>query len=54
MGIEGMTGRALGYKTNALLRHYLRLRIERYEETVGVADWWRVTAPIVRMVGLKE
>jgi len=54
MGIEGMTGGLLGYKTNALLRHYLGLRITRYEEIVGLADWRRIEAPIVRMVGKKE
>src|SRR5207247_3126056 len=50
LGIDGMTGGLLGYKTNALLRKYLELRIERYEETVAVADWRRIEAPIVRMV----
>jgi 2-polyprenyl-3-methyl-5-hydroxy-6-metoxy-1,4-benzoquinol methylase len=54
MGIEGMTGGLLGYKTNALLRAYLGLRIERYEERVAMADWRRIEAPIVRMVGRKE
>ena len=54
LGVEGMTGRLLGYKTNALLRRYLGLRIERYEERVGMADWWRIEAPLVRMVGRKE
>jgi len=54
LGIEGMTGGLPGYKTNALLRKYLELRIERYEETVAVADWRRIEAPIVRMVARKE
>jgi SAM-dependent methyltransferase len=54
LGIEGTTGGRVGYKTNALLRKYLELRIERYEETMAVADWWRIEAPIVRMVARKE
>ena len=54
LGIEGMTGGLMGYKTNALLRKYLELRIEKYEETVALADWRRIEAPIVRMVGRKE
>jgi hypothetical protein len=54
MGIEPVTGGLLGYKTNALLRHYLPLRIERYEERVALADWRRIEAPLVRMVARKE
>jgi SAM-dependent methyltransferase len=54
LGIEGMTGGLLGYKTNALLKKYLELRIVRYEETVTIADWRRIEAPIVRMVARKE
>jgi SAM-dependent methyltransferase len=54
MGIQGMTGGLLGYKTNALLRHYLGLKIERYEETVAMADWRRIEAPLVRMAARKE
>ena len=54
MGIEGMTGGLLGYKTNALLKQYLALRIERYEERIAMADWRRIEAPIVRMVACKE
>ncbi len=54
MGIGGLTGGLLGYKTNALLRKYLDLRIERYEERIALADWRRIEAPIVRMVARKE
>lgn len=54
MGIDGFTGGLLGYKTNALLKKYLELRIERYEEAVGMADWRRIEAPLVRMVARKE
>jgi SAM-dependent methyltransferase len=54
LGIEGMTGGLLGYKTNALLRHFSQLRIERYEDCVAMADWRRIEAPIVRMVARKR
>jgi hypothetical protein len=53
MGAEGLTGGLLGYQTNALLRHFLALRVERYEDCVGLADWRRIEAPIVRMVARK-
>jgi SAM-dependent methyltransferase len=53
MGIEGLTGGLLGYKTNALLRKYLELKIKRYEETVAMADWRRIEAPLVRLVAWK-
>jgi SAM-dependent methyltransferase len=53
LGIEGMTGGLLGYKTNALLRHFGQLRVERYEDRIALADWHRIQAPIVRMVARK-
>jgi SAM-dependent methyltransferase len=53
LGIQGMTGGALGYKTNALLRHFLALRIERYEDRIALADWRKIEAPIVRLVARK-
>jgi len=53
LGIEGITGGALGYRTNALLRHFLGLRIERYEDVTALADWRRIEAPLVRMVARK-
>jgi len=54
LGIEGLTGGLLGYKSNALLRHYLPLRVQRYEECVALADWRRIEAPIVRLLARKE
>jgi SAM-dependent methyltransferase len=54
LGIDGLTGGLLGYKTNALLRKYLELRIELYEERIAMADWRRIEAPVVRMVARKE
>jgi len=54
LGIEGLTGGLLGYKPNALLRHYLPLRIERYEECMALADWRRIEAAIVRLLARKE
>ena len=54
LGVEGLTGGLLGYKTNALLRHFSQLRIERYEDCVALADWRRIEAPIVRMVARKS
>uniref|UniRef100_Q01YE3 Methyltransferase type 12 n=1 Tax=Solibacter usitatus (strain Ellin6076) TaxID=234267 RepID=Q01YE3_SOLUE len=54
LGIEGMTGGLLGYKTNALLRHFSQLRIERYEDCTALADWRRLQAPLVRMVARKS
>ena len=53
LGFAGLTGGQLGYKTNALLRHYLKLSIERYEERIAMADWRRVEAPLVRLVARK-
>ena len=53
LGFEGMTGGLLGYKSNALLRHFLPLRVERYEDRMALADWRRIEAPIVRMVARK-
>ena len=53
LGIEGMTGGLLGYKTNALLRHFLPLRVERYEDRIALADWRGIEAPLVRMVARK-
>ena len=54
LGVSGLTGGLLGYQTNALLRHFPLLRIERYEDCVAMADWRRIQAPIVRMVARKE
>ena len=54
LGIDGLTGGLLGYKTNALLRKYLELKVERYEETIALADWRRIEAPLVRLVARKE
>jgi SAM-dependent methyltransferase len=53
-GVDGLSGGLLGYTSNALLRHYLPLRVLRYEETRGLADWRRIDAPLVRMVARKE
>jgi SAM-dependent methyltransferase len=53
LGIEGMTGGLLGYKTNALLRQFLPLRVELYEDRIALADWRRIEAPVVRMVARK-
>lgn len=53
LAVEGMTGGLLGYKTNALLRHFLPLRVERYEDCIALADWRRIEAPVVRMVARK-
>jgi SAM-dependent methyltransferase len=52
-GVDGLSGGLLGYTSNALLRHYLPLRILRYEEARGVADWRRIDAPLVRLVARK-
>jgi hypothetical protein len=53
LGVEGLTGGQLGYQTNALLRHFLPLRILRYEDRLAMADWRRIEAPLVRMVAQK-
>jgi len=52
-GIDGLSGGLLGYTSNALLRHYLALRILRYEEARGLADWRRIDAPLVRLIARK-
>ena len=53
LGIEGLTGGLLGYKTNAVLRKYLDLKIELYQEIKAMADWRRIEAPLVRLVAVK-
>jgi SAM-dependent methyltransferase len=53
-GVDGLSGGLLGYTSNTLLRHYLGLRVLRYEETRGLADWRRIDAPLVRLVARKE
>jgi SAM-dependent methyltransferase len=53
-GVEGLSGGLLGYTSNALLRHYLPLRVLHYEEMRGLADWRRIDAPLVRMVARKS
>lgn len=53
-GVDGLSGGLLGYTSNALLRHYLPLRIMRYEETRGLADWRRIDAPLVKMIARKD
>jgi len=52
-GVEGLTGGLLGFTSNALLRHYLSLRVLLYQETRGLADWRRIDAPLVRFVARK-
>ena len=52
-GIDGLTGGLLGFTSNALLRHYLSLRVLLYQETRGLADWRRIDAPLVRLVARK-
>ncbi len=54
LGIGGLTGGLLGYQTNALLRHFTALRVERYQDCTALADWRQIEAPIVRMVARKE
>ena len=53
LGLSGLTGGLLGYRTNALLRHFQGLRVELYEDRIARADWRRIDAPIVRMVARK-
>jgi SAM-dependent methyltransferase len=53
-GIDGLTGGLLGYTSNALLRHFLPLRVLRYEETRGLSDWRKIDAPLVRFVARKD
>jgi SAM-dependent methyltransferase len=52
-GVDGLSGGLLGYTSNTLLRHYLSLRVLRYEDTRGMADWRRIEAPLVRLVARK-
>lgn len=48
-------GAPLGYAVNQLLSVYSTLRVRRYEDTVGVADWGRQgrEVPVVRFAGEK-
>jgi SAM-dependent methyltransferase len=52
-GATTLDGKALGFQTNALLRHFLPLRIERYEDTIGFGDWQNRDVPVVRMLAHK-
>ena len=49
-------GAPLGYTTNQLLTLYPTLRVRRYEDTVGNADWGRQgrPTPVVRFAAEKE
>lgn len=49
-------GGPLGYTTNQLLTLYPMLRVRRYEDTVGNADWGRQgrATPVVRFAAEKE
>lgn len=48
-------GAPLGYAANELLQVFNGLRVRRYEDTAGVADWGRQTAtvPVVRFLAEK-
>ena len=37
--IEGFAGGEVGYRTNELVRAFLEMRILRYEDFTGEADW---------------
>jgi SAM-dependent methyltransferase len=52
----GLQGGYIGYRSNELLRAFDRLRVLRYEDTVGPADWERSgqEVPVVRFVAVKE
>jgi hypothetical protein len=52
-GAKTLDGKPLGFQTNALLRHFLGLRIERYEDTFGFGDWQNRDMPVVRMLARK-
>jgi 2-polyprenyl-3-methyl-5-hydroxy-6-metoxy-1,4-benzoquinol methylase len=54
LGVEALGGGVCGYTTNSLLRHFPRLRVERYEDRMGLGEWRMIEAPIVRMVARKE
>lgn len=49
-------GAPLGYEVNELLRAFPMLRIRRYEDTLGLADWSRSgqPVPVVRLVAEKQ
>jgi hypothetical protein len=51
----GVQGGYIGYRSNELPRAFDRLRILRYEDTVGPADWERSgqEAPVVRFIAVK-
>jgi SAM-dependent methyltransferase len=52
----GLQGGTIGYRTNELLRAFDRLRVLRYQHTVGAADWEPAgqDAPVVRFVAVRE
>lgn len=49
-------GAPLGYSTNQLLTVFSDLRVRRYEDTMGVADWGRQgrQVPVMRFAGEKR
>ncbi len=52
----GISGDPLGYETNELLKAFQELRILRYEDTTGIADWGDPTkeVPVVRLLAQKQ
>jgi len=52
-GAKTLDGKPLGFQTNALLRHFLPLRIERYEDLFAFGEWQNRDMPVVRMLARK-
>jgi hypothetical protein len=52
----GVQGGPIGYRSNELLRAFDRLRVLRYEDAIGPADWERSghEVPIVRFLAVKD
>ena len=52
-----LQGKAYGHRSNDLLKHFAKLRVKHYEDTMAKADWERSggkPVPIVRMLAVNQ
>jgi 2-polyprenyl-3-methyl-5-hydroxy-6-metoxy-1,4-benzoquinol methylase len=52
-----LQGKAYGHRSNDLLRHFAKLRVKHYEDTMSKADWERSggkPVPVVRMLAVNQ
>jgi 2-polyprenyl-3-methyl-5-hydroxy-6-metoxy-1,4-benzoquinol methylase len=52
-----LQGKAYGHRSNDLLKHFAKLRVKHYEDTMSKADWERSggkPVPVVRMLAVNQ